>query len=81
MPRCPACGFGVFNRRYPKCESCGAKLPAAMLYTKPELDALRSSEVEQLEHELERQREASKAATAAAQQAALAALIIVSGGN
>jgi len=52
-----------------------------MLYTKPELDALRSSEVEQLEHELERQREASKAATAAAQQAALAALIIVSGGN
>ena len=26
-PGCPSCGARVFNRRYPKCEFCGAKLP------------------------------------------------------
>jgi DNA-directed RNA polymerase subunit RPC12/RpoP len=29
--RCPDCGFRIFNRRVPKCESCGAKLPAELL--------------------------------------------------
>ena len=32
-PACPACGFRVFNRRYPKCESCGAELPESIVYT------------------------------------------------
>ena len=41
---CPACGFRVFNRRYPKCESCGAQLPQSLLYTDLELSALREQE-------------------------------------
>jgi hypothetical protein len=77
-PRCPVCNFLIFNRRYPKCESCGAELPAQLVYSEAELEALRKSEAEQLEHEMERQREASKEATAAAQQAALATLIAIS---
>jgi hypothetical protein len=32
-PTCPACGFRVFNRRYPKCESCGAELPESIVYS------------------------------------------------
>jgi hypothetical protein len=38
--RCPACGFGVFNRRYPKCERCAAPLPAALLYSPEEIERL-----------------------------------------
>jgi hypothetical protein len=32
-PTCPECGFRVFNRRYPKCESCGAVLPDSIVYS------------------------------------------------
>ncbi len=39
-PHCPACGFHVFNRRYPKCESCGAELPDTIAYTAQERHAL-----------------------------------------
>ena len=74
-PRCPTCGFIVFNRRYPKCESCGIELPKALLYSQGEREELRKSEAEQLEHELERQREASKEAAAAAQGAAVVVFI------
>jgi hypothetical protein len=77
-PRCPSCSFLVFNRRYRKCESCGAELPAGLLYSEAELEAIRKSELEQLEHEMERQREASKEATAAAQRAALATIVVIS---
>src|SRR5712675_2089969 len=38
--RCPACGFQVFNRRFAKCESCGAALPGEMLFTAAERAAL-----------------------------------------
>lgn len=76
-PRCPNCSFIVFNRRYPKCESCGAELPTTLLYSEAEREALLKSESAQLEHEMERQREASKEATAAAQQAALVAFIAI----
>jgi DNA-directed RNA polymerase subunit RPC12/RpoP len=37
---CPACGFGVFNRRYPKCERCGAELPASVVFSDQERRAL-----------------------------------------
>jgi hypothetical protein len=77
-PRCPKCSFTVFNRRYPKCESCGAELSPELLYSDTEREALRKSELAELEHEMERQREASKEATAAAQQAALATLVAIS---
>lgn len=77
-PRCHKCGFTVFSRRYPKCESCGTELPSELLYSDAEREALRKSEAAQLEHEMERQREASKEATATAQQAALVAFIAIS---
>lgn len=38
--RCPDCNFPVFNRRVSKCESCGAPLPAEMLYTKEQAEAI-----------------------------------------
>jgi hypothetical protein len=30
---CLACGFAVFNRRFPNCERCGTALPAHMVYS------------------------------------------------
>ncbi len=51
-PVCPACGFRVFNRRYPKCESCGAELPQSIVYTPVERHALLAADEErQLEHD------------------------------
>lgn len=38
--RCPACGFGIFNRRVSKCESCGAALPSELLLSREEIAAL-----------------------------------------
>lgn len=38
--RCPACGFQIFNRRVPKCESCGVKLPPELLFSAEQIDAL-----------------------------------------
>ena len=43
-PHCPACGFRVFNRRYPKCESCGAELPEDVAYTAAERHRLIAAE-------------------------------------
>ena len=45
-PTCPDCGFAIFNRRFPKCESCGAVLPVSIVYTADELEALRAKELE-----------------------------------
>ena len=42
--KCQACGFRIFNRRYPKCESCGAPLAPSMLYTAQELATLHEQE-------------------------------------
>jgi hypothetical protein len=39
-PKCPECGFSIFNRRFAKCESCGALLPTSIVYTADELKAL-----------------------------------------
>ena len=44
QPTCPACGFRVFNRRYPKCESCGIELPESIAYTATERSALVAAE-------------------------------------
>ena len=37
---CPACRKLVFNRRYPRCEFCGAILPAEVAYDADERRAL-----------------------------------------
>jgi uncharacterized membrane protein YgcG len=60
---CPACGFHVFNRRYPKCERCKSDLPASLVYSDQERRALLEQEKERLGVELqhrerEREREA-----------------------
>lgn len=34
---CPACGFLIFNRRVPTCESCRAALPVELLYSQAEI--------------------------------------------
>ena len=58
-PTCPDCGFRIFNRRYPKCESCGALLPDTIAYTPAERSAIFESErLEREAHEREaRERE------------------------
>ena len=45
-PTCPECGFRVFNRRYPKCESCGVDLPESIVYSPTERHALLAAEEE-----------------------------------
>jgi hypothetical protein len=45
-PTCPACGFRVFNRRYPKCESCGAELQEPIVYSAVERHSLLMAEEE-----------------------------------
>ena len=54
---CPACGFRVFNRRYPKCERCKTALPASLLLSELERQALLKGEEEQLSSKLERTRD------------------------
>ncbi|MFZ6871860.1 hypothetical protein ACO0LF_07345 [Undibacterium sp. Di27W] len=54
---CPECGFGIFNRRYPKCEKCGIALPDTLVMPKPELLAIqkRERQEEELTAELKKQ--------------------------
>lgn len=49
---CPVCGFQVFNRRYPKCERCASDLPASLVYSDQERQALLEREQERLRLEL-----------------------------
>lgn len=34
--QCPHCGFAIYNRRFPKCESCGAALDEALVFSDKE---------------------------------------------
>ena len=45
-PTCPDCGFRIYNRRFPNCESCGAALPDTMVYSPAERFALLKEEEE-----------------------------------
>ena len=45
-PHCPACGFRVFNRRWPKCESCGAELPETIAYSPSQRHSLIEADAE-----------------------------------
>ncbi len=38
--RCPSCNFPIFNRRVKRCESCGADLPQALLYSTQQVEAI-----------------------------------------
>lgn len=76
-PDCPACGFQVFNRRYPKCKSCGAELPESIAYNESERQALLKSEVERLDKEHEQHKIAvARAEAETTQQIANAALLV-----
>lgn len=56
-PACPECGFRIYNRRYPNCESCGAVLPESLVYSESERLALKVEEdersLEKARHEVE----------------------------
>ena len=45
-PSCPECGFRIYNRRFPKCEACGAALPETLVYSPAERFALQHAEEE-----------------------------------
>lgn len=38
--RCPSCNFLIFNRRVTRCESCGAALPQALLYSAQQIESI-----------------------------------------
>jgi hypothetical protein len=42
--KCQACGFAVFNRRYPKCEACGVVLAEGIALSANERSALLAAE-------------------------------------
>jgi hypothetical protein len=50
---CPACGFRIFNRRYPRCEACGQDLPQSLLLSPEDRQAL-DAEHEKSRRERER---------------------------
>jgi hypothetical protein len=45
-PTCPECGFRIYNRRFPSCESCGATLPESLVYSPVERFELQLEEEE-----------------------------------
>ena len=45
-PTCPDCGFRIYNRRFPNCESCGAALPETLVYSAAERFALQKEDEE-----------------------------------
>lgn len=45
--KCQACGFAVFNRRYPMCESCGVELAPGIALSKQEREAAFARETEE----------------------------------
>ena len=44
-PTCPECGFRIYNRRFPNCESCGATLPETLVYSPIERFALQAHQL------------------------------------
>ena len=56
-PKCPHCGFTVYNKRYPKCERCGNELPSDMVISRKELkETLEREGIEIIESMLATQR-------------------------
>ena len=45
-PSCPECGFTIYNRRFPNCESCKAVLPETLVYSAAERFTLQQEEEE-----------------------------------
>jgi predicted RNA-binding Zn-ribbon protein involved in translation (DUF1610 family) len=84
-PTCPACGFRVFNRRYPKCESCGAELPDSIAYTAVERSALIAAEDQQARTKADEQDHFQAAKASGIESAMLVAVLgattIASGGS
>ena len=56
--RCPACGFQIFNRRVPKCESCGTVLPPDLLFTREQIADLDAQHEKSRKEQIARAREA-----------------------
>src|SRR5262245_55245532 len=58
--RCPTCGFQILNRRFPKCEKCGAALPANLLFTREQKTVLDAEHEKSRKEREARMREARK---------------------
>lgn len=74
-PRCPECGFQVFNRRYPKCESCGASLPETIVYSPVERHTLLAAEEERALERARRETSPVDAAPASLDDALVSAMM------
>lgn len=59
-PTCPECGFRIYNRRFPNCESCASALPESLVYSPVERHALR---VEDEKRSLEKARNEAQSDT------------------
>jgi ribosomal protein L37E len=59
--RCQACGFRVYNRRYPKCETCGAPLAAGLALSDAQPKALYEQEQAEADRRRRERQQASRA--------------------
>ena len=66
-PSCPSCGKPLVSRQSPLCSHCGAKIPAALLFSAEERNQIAAEEqrakerLEQLEAENEQKAKAARA--------------------
>ncbi|MGZ5157825.1 MAG: hypothetical protein ACXWJA_15565 [Caldimonas sp.] len=74
-PTCPACGFRVYNRRYPNCESCGAALPESLVYSSVERHALLVADEERALDEARRERSAGEPLSTSLDEAIVSAVM------
>ena len=74
-PRCPECGFQVYNRRYAKCESCGTLLPESIVYSATERHALRVADDERALERARRESSTGDATPSSFDEAVLSAVI------
>ncbi len=75
--QCPKCQGVVYNRRNRLCGFCGAELPAELLFTQAEIEAL---DKQAAEAEERRRRQAAKEQAEAQQRAANSIPFILPGG-
>jgi hypothetical protein len=66
---CRGCGFHVFNRRYPRCESCGIPLPESLMLSSAELEVLASEAIASVDSQIEDARRSRVEAAALRQSA------------
>ena len=61
--KCQACGFRIFNRRYPKCESCGVELSPGLALSDAERKAAYEADQAALDASWRAERKATAGST------------------